>query len=240
MRQHPKHPSTAPISAGRTGSADRPRPGSSAKRVPISTGTGAGPRPPRRRSGVEGAATAAASAADRGHGRPGQHQQRCGGPADAQDQPVRADPRVRLKQGGHPDGVHGDATIAPAIPTVAPPPRRGTVRRRPPRSPAALMPVPGGLEVERGGEVSARPTGRPVRTRRQRRQPEGEKEGGRVPVTVRAGSPKVARVPIHHYPTPGYPGEIGAEPGDRRGAALEPYQCVDEAVVLDSPMEVGP
>ena len=37
----PSTPATAPISAGRTGSADRPRPGSSAKRVPISTGTGA-------------------------------------------------------------------------------------------------------------------------------------------------------------------------------------------------------
>ena len=70
-------------------------------------------------------------------------------------------------------------------------------------------------------------------------QPEGDQARGLVfedPVDrVTEGGEVVPYVDVR---AAGHPGEIGTGPGDRRGAAPEPHQRVDEAVVPDA-HEVG-
>ena len=101
----PSTPATAPAIAGRTGTAARPRPGSSAKRAPTMAGTGRPARAPAATAGdlraraagparkaVHAMAAVAASTSSTDDG-----------PAGAEHQPVGADPRARFREGGGAD-----------------------------------------------------------------------------------------------------------------------------------------
>jgi hypothetical protein len=119
----PSTPATAPISAGRTGSADRPRPGSSAKRVPISIGTGApalaapAAKTERREGRRERPAASAVAAATA-------HPASTSSGAAAQPTPRTSQsaliPGCGSSMEATPIGIHRDATTAPVIPRVAP------------------------------------------------------------------------------------------------------------------------
>src|SRR6266516_5347700 len=119
----PSTPATAPTSAGRTGTEVRPRPGSRAKRAPMTTGTGnparaaALPTPERRLVAVgrdvprashpETAATPATRRITQA--RPG--------PSTVQSTLTPGDDS---NSAAVPSGNHCDATIAPAEPIIAP------------------------------------------------------------------------------------------------------------------------
>ena len=119
----PSTPATAPSRAGRTGTAARPRPGSSANRAPTTTGT---PSP---------AAEAAAATADR-RGRPAAAGRRAPGPRPPPSRPrpgagASSQPGPRISQSAlmpgcgstndaAPIGIHSEATMAAATPSVEP------------------------------------------------------------------------------------------------------------------------
>ena len=119
----PRTPTIAPSRAGRTGTADRPRPGSSAKRAPTTTGTGSP------------AAAAAAATPDR-RGRAWRRRAVSARAATAADPAAtaagaRSQPGPRISQSASmpgcgstydaaPIGIQRDATMAAATPSVAP------------------------------------------------------------------------------------------------------------------------
>ena len=119
----PSTPATAPSRAGRTGTADRPRPGSSANRAPTTTGTpspaaAAAAATPERRGtawrrravSVRAAAIAAPTAT-----RAGASTQP--GPRISQSASI---PGCGSVYDAPPIGIHREATMAAATPSVAP------------------------------------------------------------------------------------------------------------------------
>src|SRR6266536_3105259 len=126
----PSTPTTAPTRAGRTGTAERPRPGSSAKRAPTTTGKGS-PAPatatatadrrgmPCRRPAVSAAAAAAADPASTSSGKMAH-------PVPSTSQSTSS-PGCGSTIDARPIGIHREATTAPATPAVVPaaPARKG-------------------------------------------------------------------------------------------------------------------
>ncbi len=183
----PSTPATAPAIAGSTGTADRPRPGSSAKRAPTTAATGSP-------AAVAAAATADPRGAVRARLRTSADQVRAAVPtatrSTATAQPTPRTSQSASKPGSgsaseaRPIGVHSEAISAAATPIVAPAAaaRPGATaahtaacrRVRPTacrtrRSSAATRGVPGDrlADQEQGGE--------------QRREPEGEQARRLVP-----------------------------------------------------------
>src|SRR5690348_10295390 len=119
----PSTPATAPTRAGRTGTADRPRPASSANLAPTTAGTGR-PAPAaaattaerrgtaRRRRAVSVVAAVAAAPASTSAGAMTQP-----GPRITQSASI---PGCGSAYDAMPMGIQRDATIAPATPSVAP------------------------------------------------------------------------------------------------------------------------
>ena len=181
---------------------------------------GAGPGRGRRDDGAARRALRAAGRErrGRGRGRPGQHQQRDGDPAGAQDQPVRADPRMRLEQGGRRRSASScDATMRPADPEGGSrhrgQERRGAGRRG--RLPRRHARCPQDLQVGHSGRGVARDRLADQEERGgQRRQPEGEQAGGLVSGDPAGRVTEVGQVvPDVDVRAPGHPGQIGAGTG---------------------------
>ena len=63
--------------------------------------------------------------------------------------------------------------------------------------------------------------------------PKASRQAASYPVIRAIGPPKLLTVVPHvDVRPPGHPGQVGAERGDRRGAALEPDQRVDVRLPL--------
>src|SRR6266516_274190 len=228
----PSTPVTAPTRAGRTGTAERPRPGSSAKRAPTTTGTGS-PAPdavattadrrwaPCRRLAVSAVAVATADPASTRTGAATQ-------PALRTSQSTSI-PGCGSTMDATPIGIHREATIAPTTPAVVP----AAAARKGAAEADCLAPCHAyclqDLEIHNGcGGVTREGLADQEEGGHQGRQREGQQAGGLVPGDPADGVTEVDDVVPHvDVGPPGDAGQVGTERGNRGGASLEPHQRVD-------------
>ena len=175
----------------------------------------------------------------RGDRRAGRYQGGRQDPAGAEDQPVGADARMRLgvRRGAdrHPARGHDGRRDAERGPG-----RRGQQRRRGRRRHGLARRHAYRLQDLEIGHCRRDIPGHRLTDQEQRRhqcsQREGEQAGGLVPGQPLDQAAEELAVVQHVDVRPaGHPGQVGAERGDGRGAALEPDQRVE--VVLPAGAE---